>query len=118
MTTSSAMIYYSVSRMMRLLATATAVCALSLHCFCAFAETDGWDQVPGILKNIAPPEFPDHKCIITDFGAQAGGPDGTAAIAAAIDDCAQKGGGYVVIPAGEFHTGAIHLKSNVDLHLE
>jgi polygalacturonase len=28
------------------------------------------------------------------------------------------GGGHVVVPAGEFLTGAVHLKSGVDLHLE
>jgi len=103
---------------MKLTIIATAVWALSFQAFSAVAEDAGWDQVPGILKRIAPPTFPAHNYVITDFGAQAGGPDCTTAIAAAIDDCAKKGGGHVVIPAGEFHTGAIHLKSNVDLHLE
>ena len=117
MTTPLTMIYYSIPRIMRLLALTTAVCALSLHYSYALAEDAGWDQVPGILKRIAPPAFPAHDYVITDFGAQAGGPDCSAAIAAAIDDCAKKGGGHVVIPAGEFHTGAIQLKSNVDLHL-
>lgn len=35
-----------------------------------------------------------------------------------IDTCAASGGGTVVIQKGEYHTGAIHLRSNVHLHLE
>jgi polygalacturonase len=34
-----------------------------------------------------------------------------------VDACAAAGGGHVVVPAGDFLTGAIHLKSGVDLHL-
>ncbi len=36
----------------------------------------------------------------------------------AITACHKAGGGRVVIPAGEWITGAIHFKSNVNLHLE
>jgi unsaturated rhamnogalacturonyl hydrolase len=43
--------------------------------------------------------------------------DATAAIHAAIDACNQAGGGRVVVPAGEWLTVAIHLKSNVNLHV-
>jgi polygalacturonase len=39
------------------------------------------------------------------------------AINRAIDECSKSGGGRVVVPAGEFLTGAIRLKSNVDLHI-
>ncbi len=42
------------------------------------------------------------------------GPAFAAAIAAAHDT----GGGRVVVPAGEWRTGPIQLKSNVELHLE
>ena len=35
-----------------------------------------------------------------------------------IDDCAAAGGGRVVIASGEWRTGPIHLRSNVELHLE
>ena len=55
---------------------------------------------------------------ILDFGAKA---DTTAlstqAIQQAIDKCSAQGGGRVVIPAGNFKTGTIVLKSNVNLHL-
>jgi len=39
------------------------------------------------------------------------------AIQAAIDECAKNGGGRVEVPAGEWFTGAIELKSHVELHL-
>lgn len=40
------------------------------------------------------------------------------AIQSAIDQCAKMGGGTVVVPKGEWHTGKIHLRSNINLHLE
>lgn len=39
------------------------------------------------------------------------------AINAAIDACVAQGGGRVVVPAGTYLCGSIHLKSNVELHL-
>lgn len=41
----------------------------------------------------------------------------SAAFKAAIDACNKAGGGRVTVPAGTFLTGAIYLKSNVELHL-
>jgi len=77
-----------------------------------------WNQVPAILARIIPPTFPARDFDISRFGAVADGQtDSTAAIASAIDACAQAGGGRVMIPAGEFLTGPIHLRSNVELHL-
>jgi polygalacturonase len=85
----------------------------------ASAAQPEWNQVPKILKRIVAPKFPKRDFVITNFGAVADGKtDCTAAIAKAIDACVKKGGGRVVIPAGEFLTGAIHLKSEVNLHLE
>ena len=42
----------------------------------------------------------------------------TKAIQQAIDECAKAGGGKVLVPAGDYKTGSIVLKSNVNLHLE
>ena len=42
----------------------------------------------------------------------------TAAIQQAIDDCSKACGGRVVIPAGQYKTGTIILKSDVHLYLE
>lgn len=45
-------------------------------------------------------------------------PKATAAIQAAIDECHAAGGGTVLLPAGDYLSGALTLKSNVTLHLE
>jgi hypothetical protein len=56
---------------------------------------------------------------VHDFGAKADGKNNDApAIQAAIDSCNQSGGGEVVIPAGNYFSGKIILKSNVTLKLE
>jgi len=82
------------------------------------AEQAEWSQVPGILARIRAPVFPARDFVITNYGAVADGQtDCAAAIARAVNACVQVGGGRVVVPAGEFLTGPIHLKSNVDLHL-
>jgi len=83
-----------------------------------FAADAGWEQVPEILSKIDPPTFPERDFKITDYGAVGDGEtDCTEAFAAAIQDCHDSGGGRVVVPAGVFLTGAIHLKSNVNLHI-
>ncbi len=82
-------------------------------------EQDPWDQLPGILAKIKPPEFPDMNLNILDYGAKGNGiTDASEALRVAIDDCADVGGGRVIIPAGDFLTGPIYLKSHVNLHLE
>ncbi len=56
---------------------------------------------------------------ITSFGAVGDGKTlNTKSIQTAIDACAEKGGGKVLIPAGEFISGVIQLKSNVTLYLQ
>jgi len=37
---------------------------------------------------------------------------------AAINECSENGGGRVIVPAGVYYTGAIRLRSNVNLHIE
>ena len=56
----------------------------------------------------------------TRYGAKPdGATDNTAAIQKAIDDCAAKGGGRVIVPAGgKYVTYTLNLKSNVELHVE
>lgn len=55
---------------------------------------------------------------IVDFGAKPDGSLVTEAIDQAITKLAKNGGGRVIVPAGEFYTGAIILKSNIELFLE
>ena len=57
-----------------------------------------------------------QQYLITDFGAKTSSPDNTVAIQKAIDKATIEGG-TVVVPAGNFITGTIQLKSNVTLQL-
>jgi polygalacturonase len=76
-------------------------------------------QAEDILRNIKAPVFPQRTFVITKFGAVANGETlCTLAIADAIRSCSQAGGGLVIVPKGRFLTGAVHLESNVNLHLE
>jgi polygalacturonase len=82
------------------------------------AAADPWVAVPGILARITPPTFPDRDVRVTDHGARGDGrADNTRAFRDAIVACNKAGGGRVVVPKGTFLTGAIHLLSNVNLHL-
>jgi len=78
----------------------------------------GWEQVSEIQSKINAPKFPDRDFKITDYGAVGDGQtDCTEAFKKAISDAQKAGGGRVVVEAGSFLTGAIHLKSNVNLHI-
>ncbi len=71
-----------------------------------------------IAASVRRPWFPRRFFPVTRFGAVGNGTtDCTAAFAAAIAACHRAGGGHVIVPSGQFFTGAIHLLSNVDLHL-
>jgi polygalacturonase len=84
----------------------------------AFAGASGWERVPGILARIQPPRFPDRTFDVTRFGALGDGTsDCTEALRQAIAACHTAGGGRVLVPAGRFLTGPVHLRSNVELHV-
>ncbi|MBD0830830.1 glycoside hydrolase family 28 protein [Aestuariibaculum sediminum] len=83
------------------------------------AQYDLFAAADNIIKSINPLEFPDREFNILEFGAVADGSTlNSEAINKAIDSCSAVGGGKVIIPAGDFLTGPIILKSNVNLHLE
>jgi polygalacturonase len=100
--------------------------ALSLLVFVSMSRADemanvsqGWAKLPGLLSSFSDPEFPRHNFPVTKYGAVGDGKaDCTEAFRSAIEACSQAGGGRVVVPAGTYLTGAIHLKSNVNLRLE
>jgi polygalacturonase len=66
------------------------------------------------------PTFPATDFDATRFGAKGEGrrdDEDTDAFRRAIQACNRAGGGRVLVPAGTFLTGAIHLLSNVNLHV-
>ena len=85
----------------------------------ALGQADPWKtEYPKILARIKAPKFPKRTLSILKFGAKPGGAvDCREAINNAIAECNKAGGGRVVVPAGEWLTGAIRLRSNVDLHV-
>jgi polygalacturonase len=84
----------------------------------AAAAARAWSTVPEILARIVPPVFPAREFALTNFGAVGDGVvDCTEAFRKAIDACHRAGGGKVVVPAGTFLSGAIHLKSRVNLQV-
>lgn len=92
--------------------------AMLAGCATVSRSEDPWAAVPGILKRIVPPEFPARDFVVTGYGAVGDGvTDNSKAFQAAIAACAGAGGGRVVVPAGKFYTGPIHLRSGVNLHL-
>ena len=81
-------------------------------------SADAWRMADRIVARIKPPVFPARDFDVTKFGAVAGGTvDNTQAFKSAIQACHDAGGGRVVVPAGIFLSGPIHLKSRVNLHV-
>ena len=89
----------------------------------AFAHAQQWDEAlyKQIEQSIHVPQFPDQTYLITKYGAKtdAKAAQNQKAIQKAIDLCSKKGGGKVVVPAdSKFLTGAIQLKSGVNLEVQ
>lgn len=97
----------------------TLIMLLSLP-LCSFAQ--GWNEseYKQIESNIRTPQFPDRTFAITQFGAKvkASAAANQKAINKAIATCSAKGGGTVVVPKGTWNTGAIRMKSHVNLKVE
>ena len=78
-----------------------------------------WDDAKykAIEASIVAPTFPDAEFDITATGiTTASTPkEIQTAINATIDKCSEAGGGKVIVPPGTWKTGAITLKSNVNL---
>lgn len=92
------------------------IAALTMMSTTMFA--DGWDAnlYKQIEQNIKAPTFPELT-IKPSIKTKATAAKNQKALQAAIDKCSAKGGGKVLIPAGTFWTGAITLKSGVNLVL-
>lgn len=97
--------------------------AIALHAGGENAWTVGNEPIapleaPFPMPDLKRPEFPERTFDIRDHGAREGGEvENTAAFASAIKACAEAGGGRVLVPAGVWLTGPIHLRSNIELHL-
>jgi polygalacturonase len=77
-----------------------------------------WPEARAIVEATSRPMFPDVNFDVTAYGARGDGSfDNTTAFKNAITACSEAGGGHVIVPSGTFVTGAIYLRSNVDLHL-
>lgn len=82
------------------------------------AAASPWDAAAAIAARIKEPVFPARDFSITGYGAVSGGKvKCTDAFARAVAACTVAGGGRVVVPPGDWLTGPIHLKSNVNLHV-
>ncbi len=67
----------------------------------------------------ATPTHPTVSLNIRDFGATGDGKTkDTAAIQQVLDRCSVLGGGEVIVPAGEYLTGALSIRSNTILRIE
>ncbi len=91
------------------------------------AKNDAQKEIPALSiqtpfndsLEIKQTSFPDTVCNIAEYGAVGDGQTmNTKAFSEAIDNCAKQGGGEVLVPEGTWLTGAIHLKSNINLHLD
>lgn len=78
-----------------------------------------WNMSKEILKHISDPVFPSKVDSIVNHGAIANDDKlDTTAIQETINEMSENGGGTVIVPSGKFDTGAITLKSNVNLCLQ
>lgn len=82
----------------------------------SFAAVASPPFVPVTLDKL---NIPNKQCNVRDYGAEATGIwYDTKAFQAAIDDCAQNGGGKVIVPAGYYLSEPLFLKSNIQFHVE
>ena len=80
---------------------------------------EGTSVPPFEMPDVKAPTFPDRTISISDHGAVGDGDTlNTQAFAKAIAACAEAGGGTVLVPPGIWLSGAIHLRSNVNLHVQ
>lgn len=61
------------------------------------------------MPQLSRPTFPDRTLNIRRTRGD---------VQRAIDQLARRGGGHVIVPAGDWQTGRITLRDNIDLHLE
>jgi polygalacturonase len=75
-----------------------------------------WPEADAILASTASPAIPSRTFPLAGARGDGAGDD-TLALQRAIDGCHASGGGHVVVPSGVFLTGALRMRSRVDLNL-
>lgn len=101
------------------LASGTAAALLAAQGKRSIAAAAGWRTADEIVAGLRRTQFPVRVFKVTDHGASGNGKQlDTAAFAEAISACAAAGGGTVLVPPGDYLTGPIRLRSNVNLHVE
>lgn len=89
---------------------------------CNIAKASHWNEekYKQIESQIKTPEFADRTFDVTKYGAKsdAKAAKNQKAIQKAIDQCSKAGGGKVIVSAGTYLTGALTLKSGVNLVVE
>ena len=87
--------------------------------FPLIALADGWNEAEyrAIERSIEQPKIAKRTVVITKFGAKttASAVQNQQAIHRAIAYLAKQGGGKVVVPAGNWQTGALRLASGIEL---
>ena len=87
--------------------------------FPLIALADGWNEAEyrAIERSIEQPKIAKRTVVITKFGAKttASAMQNQQAIHRAIAYLAKQGGGKVVVPAGNWQTGALRLASGIEL---
>ncbi|HKI45114.1 MAG TPA: glycosyl hydrolase family 28-related protein, partial [Balneolales bacterium] len=86
---------------------------------CATTKSSPNLQVKKTAPVLKSPQAKSVVYNVMDYGATGNGKTlDNKAIDLAIDAAAKAGGGTVVLPAGTYLSGTIHLKSNIALYLE
>ena len=95
---------------------------LALLLFPTLAFASGWNEqeYKQIEQSILKPQLHERQFVISSFGAKANASaaQNQKAINRLISLVSRKGGGKVIVPKGTWNTGAIEMKSHVNLVLE
>ena len=83
-------------------------------------SADPWQKANQIVESIQSPVIPQTDFRITEFGGSGDGIfDNKPVFDSLIAQISSRGGGRMVVPAGTYRiNGPLHLKSNMELHLE